>query len=244
MRRLYTIHRIQSLAISIQNSDGNTIIAPDRFLRECNGTVRFSGTGGTLRIGDDCNCHEIGFTVGQGCTVEVGAGSWLANLNIFTETSSRVVIGRGAAFTWQTHISCHEPFDVIIGEDCLFASNTSIAVSDMHSVIDIATGSRINPGADVTIGDRVWMASHASIMKGVSIGSGSIVAMGAIVNKSAPDNCVIAGVPAKVVKRGVTWDRSLLPVIGSDQVPMISKLPKPTLMSKLMQLPRLFRAQH
>lgn len=53
----------------------------------------------------------------------------------------------------------------------------------------------------VTIGDNVWIGANAIILKGVKIGSGSIISAGAVVTKDVPENCIAAGNPAKVVKR-------------------------------------------
>jgi len=52
----------------------------------------------------------------------------------------------------------------------------------------------------ITIEDGVWIASGVLIGPDVTIGSGSIVASGAVVMKSMPKNCLIGGVPAKVIK--------------------------------------------
>ncbi|MBA2585639.1 MAG: maltose acetyltransferase, partial [Chthoniobacterales bacterium] len=51
------------------------------------------------------------------------------------------------------------------------------------------------------IGDNVWIGMNAVILKGVAIGENSVVAAGAVVTKSVPENCVVAGNPAKIVKR-------------------------------------------
>lgn len=200
------------MAIFIEGLEGNTLIAPEEFLTNFNGKIIFSGKGASVTIGENCHCNEISFTVGQDCSIVIGQGCWLAILAIFTVRSSNVAIGRGSAFTWQTQIDCHESHNVTIGNDCMIASGTFITVSDMHSIIDVATGARINPGADVVIGDHVWLGGHSSVMKGVTIGSGSIVGMGAVVNKDVPPECAVAGVPAKVIRTGVTWNRDLLPI--------------------------------
>jgi acetyltransferase-like isoleucine patch superfamily enzyme len=43
------------------------------------------------------------------------------------------------------------------------------------------------------------------ILKGVNIGNGAIVAAGAVVTKDVPPNCMVAGVPAKIIKENVKW---------------------------------------
>lgn len=52
----------------------------------------------------------------------------------------------------------------------------------------------------VTISDDVWIGANAVVLPGVSIGRHSVVAAGAVVSKDVPDNCIVAGVPAKVIK--------------------------------------------
>ncbi len=52
----------------------------------------------------------------------------------------------------------------------------------------------------VIIGDDVWIGSNAVILPGVTIGRHAVVAAGAVVTKDVPDNCVVGGVPAKVIK--------------------------------------------
>src|SRR5438477_1526329 len=52
----------------------------------------------------------------------------------------------------------------------------------------------------VKISDNVWIGMNAIILKGVTIGENSVVAAGAVVTKSVPANCIVAGNPAAVVK--------------------------------------------
>jgi maltose O-acetyltransferase len=56
-------------------------------------------------------------------------------------------------------------------------------------------------GGDIIIGDDVWIGMDCTILGGVSIGNGSVVAAGSVVTKSIPDNVLVGGVPAKVIKR-------------------------------------------
>ena len=52
----------------------------------------------------------------------------------------------------------------------------------------------------VKVGNCVWIGAHVTICPGVSIGDNSIIAAGAVVTKNVPEGCVVAGVPAKIIK--------------------------------------------
>ena len=52
----------------------------------------------------------------------------------------------------------------------------------------------------IVIEDDVWIATNSSILDGVTIGKGSVVAAGAVVNKDVPPYSVVGGVPAKILK--------------------------------------------
>ena len=58
----------------------------------------------------------------------------------------------------------------------------------------------IENDAPVIIEDDVWTGANITILKGVTIGRGSVIAAGAVVNKSCPPYSIIGGVPAKVLK--------------------------------------------
>lgn len=52
----------------------------------------------------------------------------------------------------------------------------------------------------IKIGNRVWIGIAATVMPGVTVGDNSIIAAGAVVTKDVPTNCIVAGVPAKIIK--------------------------------------------
>ena len=59
----------------------------------------------------------------------------------------------------------------------------------------------------IRIGDGSWICSSATICGGVTIGKNCIVAAGAVVNRDIPDNCIAAGVPARVLRKLDEQDR-------------------------------------
>jgi acetyltransferase-like isoleucine patch superfamily enzyme len=53
---------------------------------------------------------------------------------------------------------------------------------------------------DIRIGDDVWVGCSVQILPGVTIGNGAVIAAGSLVNKDVPENAIVAGVPAKIIK--------------------------------------------
>lgn len=60
---------------------------------------------------------------------------------------------------------------------------------------------KINVKGEIIIGNNVWLGDKVTIVSGVHIGNNVIVAANAVVTKDVPDNCLVAGVPAKIVKK-------------------------------------------
>lgn len=98
-----------------------------------------------------------------------------------------------------------------VGDDCLFSNNITIRLGDRpHLIFDSETGEYIDNSTDgVLIGDRVWVGEKVYITKNVTILNDCILAVNSVVTKRFEEtNCVIAGNPAKVVKKNVQWIRN------------------------------------
>lgn len=85
------------------------------------------------------------------------------------------------------------------GDNCMFASGCYLTDADWHGLYDRTSV----PGGctPIRLGNNVWVGYRAIICKGVTIGDNSIVGTGAVVSKNVPENVVVAGNPAKVVKK-------------------------------------------
>jgi maltose O-acetyltransferase len=88
---------------------------------------------------------------------------------------------------------------ITIGNNCLLAPH--VCISAATHPLDAERRARGEEfTAPITIGDNVWIGANATICPGVSLGNGVVVGAGAVVTKSFPDNVVVGGVPAKILK--------------------------------------------
>ena len=89
-----------------------------------------------------------------------------------------------------------------IGQNVAIAEQVIIRDSDNHLIHYPG----YEPAAPIVIGNHVWIGMRATILKGVTIGDGAIVAAGSLVIRDVPPGAIVAGVPARVVRENVTWN--------------------------------------
>ena len=125
------------------------------------------------------------FVIHTGCSISVNAGG-------------RLVVGSGYASNNIT-IDCFER--IVIGHAVAISKSVTIRDGDSH-VIDGK-----NPiSGPITIGNHVWIGLNATILKGVSVGDGAVIAAGAVVTRDVPANALVGGVPARIIRSNVTWE--------------------------------------
>jgi len=113
-----------------------------------------------------------------------------------------VYIGPGATFL------CTES-EIILGNKIMFGPNVSLIAGDHNSSVigkymfDVKKKLPEND-LPIIIEDDVWVGAGATVLKGVTIGTGAIVAAGSVVVKNIPPYSICAGVPAKVLKKRFT----------------------------------------
>jgi maltose O-acetyltransferase len=96
--------------------------------------------------------------------------------------------------------------EVRIGHNCLMGPGVHIYTAT-HPLDPTERSSGYESGKPVSIGDNVWIGGHAVITPGVSVGNNVVIAAGAIVVKPVPDNAVVGGNPARIIKMLETGPR-------------------------------------
>lgn len=140
--------------------------------------------GGTLRIGRN-------FSLGECSIIENGFN--IAAIKGDIEIGDNVGMG---AFSF---ISC--PGRVRLGSDCIIGQYFSIHAQDHRFDGEGLIRLQGTTERGVEIGDNCWIGAKVTILDGVTIGPGSVIAAGAVVTRSFPADSVIGGVPARLLRQ-------------------------------------------
>lgn len=113
--------------------------------------------------------------------------------------NAKLEIGENTYFNKNTTLYCDN--NISIGRNCLISQNCVFRDSDYHTIVNSEKDGTID------IGNDVWIGTNCIILKGVSIGSGSVIAAGSVVTKSFPEHSLIGGNPAELLKSDIRWTR-------------------------------------
>lgn len=99
--------------------------------------------------------------------------------------------------------------NVSIGDGVIISATHSITIGERSSIAaycylvdhDHPTVDKSAAMAPITVGRNVWFGTHAVVLKGVEIGSDSVIGAGSVVTKSVPDKSVVAGVPGRLLRQ-------------------------------------------
>lgn len=113
-----------------------------------------------------------------------------------------------------TNIVCAK--HIVFGDDVWLGRDVTVYDSDHHQMLD-ENGSFVNHSKPVRIGSHVWLTNHIMVMKGVSIGDGSVVSAYTVVKKDIPEK-VLAGSTSKceILRENINWSSKRTPDWGYD----------------------------
>ena len=105
----------------------------------------------------------------------------------------------GRDFLANYNVTILDVAKVCIGDYCLIGPSTLITTVN-HPLSPGGRRARLSRVKPVTIGNDVWIGGNCTILPGVTIGNNVVIAAGSVVTRDVPDNCVVAGIPAKRIR--------------------------------------------
>ncbi len=108
-------------------------------------------------------------------------------------------ISVGEDFLTNYNVTILDIAKVSIGNYCMIGPNTLITTVG-HPLMPKGRREKKAKGEPVNIGNDVWIGGNCTILPGITVGNNVVIAAGAVVTKDVPDNCVVAGVPARIIK--------------------------------------------
>ena len=139
--------------------------------------------------------------IGDDVRIEKGAVLYAVRRYSQWHYDGRITIGRGTFLNRYFNATSARSID--IGEDVAFGSNVFLCDFD-HSYFDPGLGRIATPlviKGPIKIGDRCWLGANVYVASGVELGEGCVVGANSVVTTSFPPNTILAGVPAKAIRK-------------------------------------------
>lgn len=147
--------------------------------------------------------YKAGILIADGGRI-VFRGKAVISQGTVLRCDKQSIIEFGSNFYCNSNCYMRSTNTISFGNDCSLGWNITLNTSDGHLVWH--SGNKVQMEEPITIGDNVWITPHSSIAKGSHVPSNCIVAQGAVVTKKFTEqNCMIGGVPARVVAHDIDW---------------------------------------
>ncbi|OXY81523.1 acyltransferase [Oceanimonas doudoroffii] len=190
----------------VKNKEGNIYLAPQSYLVW--NKIKLSGKKNRLHVKGNGKFRRCTISVkGDNNLIEIedGANISFSNLEI-VGNNCLIRIGRETDIGGAYLSAKGEATRLTIGEHCMFSRNINVMTYDGHPIYDADSNEALNSPSHIAIGNRVWVAANAAILKGVTIADDSVVAFGSIVTKNVDKKTIVAGSPAKTIKQNIKWE--------------------------------------
>lgn len=154
-----------------------------------------------ISIASPCFLAETSrIAVVAGGSIDIGVGFGLSDYSMILTYGGNIKIKGNVSI--QTGCMIYGHGGLTIGTNVSIAAHTIIIPSNHNfENMDIPIKIQGDSGQGIVIGNDVWIGAGCKILDGVTIGDGCVVGAGSVVTRSMPENCIVAGVPAKVLKK-------------------------------------------
>lgn len=176
--------------------NGNPISGEDKELRGLLTQCSYEAQKITMELNKSYHSREEIVEIFSELTGNKVDSSFMCFPPFYTDFGKNITIGKNVFFN--TGCSFQDRGGITIGDGTLIGMNVTIAT--LNHGLPLETRNTTYP-SPVVIGKNVWIGSNATILPGVTIGDNSVVAAGAVITKDVPENTVVVGVPAKVIKK-------------------------------------------
>ena len=166
---------------------------------------------GRLKIDGICFiCPKVHLEIGPNAQLRVGRWAWIGHGSKIRAHEGTVSIGAKTVMGQECTISAYQ--HVSIGRECIIADRVMLIDFD-HGAVEVDRPIREQGiyKRDVRVGHNVWIGYGACVLRGVSVGDNSILGTSSVVTKDVPENAVVAGAPARVIRmrdapRSMRWE--------------------------------------
>jgi acetyltransferase-like isoleucine patch superfamily enzyme len=165
---------------------------------------------GSVKLGfQGSDAFSVDGTYGVWCLMDTGRIRFGDNVHlgpgVRVHCSGELELGAGISSNANTGIFCAKR--IRIGRGSLLAWNVTLMDHDFHAIMQ--DGAPVNAPADIEIGELVWLGANSTILKGVRMACGCVAGACAVVHGNYDEeNCVVAGNPARIIRRRVVWRAS------------------------------------
>lgn len=183
-----------------------------------------------VTIGDRCKFQEnfsiVAKNLDENRYAEIKIGENCNFVDGFIKSySGRIYLDNNSTYGRNFYIAACYGISVNIGKDCMFSHDIYILGGDGHTLYDTERNKVLNSVESipnekkrVVIGNHVWVGLRTVILNGCNIGDGSMIGAVSVVKRRCSNNCMLAGNPAKVLRKNIAWSRNPMPVDGAEML--------------------------
>lgn len=178
-------------------------------------TVCIQGHASRVRVMEsEAQMYSVAAAIESQASLSIGREVRSNGVMVTLEAASQLFIGDNTTFADRDAITMGQASKCIIEKDCMFSTNVIISIDSDESKISptFMEDNKESIGEElkrnVHLGEHVWIGYDVIILSGSYVGSSSVIGARSMTNTSYPNNCIIVGAPARIIKKDISWARN------------------------------------